>query len=41
LIVSKTKKDASATVGLSIRDRPIWHFWGRCRHIGHSWTDSR
>jgi len=23
------------------RDRPIWLFWGRYRHIGHSWTDSQ
>jgi len=22
------------------RYRPIWLFWGRCRYIGHSWTDS-
>ena len=22
------------------RDWPMWIFWGRCRYIGHSWTDT-
>jgi len=24
---------------VSIRDRPIWLFWGRYRYISHSWAD--
>jgi len=22
------------------RDQPIWLFWGWCRYIGHSWTNT-
>jgi len=22
-------------------ERLIWFFWGQCRYISHSWTDSR